>query len=151
MLTQVGQGGLLFRLTCSVGLCGGRGTADKYHWRVRGALAVSRPRWVCPRSQHVCFPVYTAQASGCSAGSRPGLRALPRSKQLRFRFSGTPQRGRLGWACILCLPRLSSSGNQVRGERALLRCGAFYHRPGPSRSGFRAPQSLACRVSLLGS
>ena len=29
-------------------------------------------------------------------------RALPRSKPLRFRFSGTPQRHRLSWACILC-------------------------------------------------
>ena len=55
----------------------------------------------------VCaFPVYTAQAPGCSAGelskAGPGLRALPRSKPLRFRFSGTPQRHKLGWACILC-------------------------------------------------
>ena len=55
----------------------------------------------------VCaFPVYTAQAPGCSAGELskegPGLRALPRSKPLRFRFLGTPQRCRLGWACILC-------------------------------------------------
>ena len=32
----------------------------------------------------------------------PGLCALPRSTLLRFRFSGTPQRHRLGWACVLC-------------------------------------------------
>ena len=55
----------------------------------------------------VCaFPVYTAQASGCSAGELskvgPGLCALSRSKLLRFRFLGIPQRHRLGWACILC-------------------------------------------------
>ena len=30
----------------------------------------------------------------------PGLHALPRSKPLRFRFSGTPQRRRLSW--VLC-------------------------------------------------
>ena len=52
------------------------------------------------------FPVYTAQAPGCSAGklskAGPGLHAHPRSKPLRFRFSGTPQRCRLGWACVLC-------------------------------------------------
>ena len=51
------------------------------------------------------FPVYTAQAPGCSEGelskAGPGLRALPRSKLLRFRFLSTPQRQRLGWACIL--------------------------------------------------
>ena len=40
------------------------------------------------------------------------LHALPRPKLLRFRFSGTPQRRRLGWACVLCLPRPSSSGSQ---------------------------------------
>ena len=55
----------------------------------------------------VCaFPVYTAQAPGCSAGELskvgPGLRAHPRSTPLRFRFLGTPQRHRLGWACALC-------------------------------------------------
>ena len=43
----------------------------------------------------VCaFPVYTAQALGCSAGELskvgPVLRALPRSKPLRVRFSGIP-------------------------------------------------------------
>ena len=55
----------------------------------------------------VCaFPVYMAQAPGCSAGelskAGPGFHALPGSKLLRFRFSGTPQRHRLIWACILC-------------------------------------------------
>ena len=55
----------------------------------------------------VCaFPVYTAQALGCSAGelseAGPGLHAIPRSKPLRFRFSGTPQRHRFSWACALC-------------------------------------------------
>ena len=32
----------------------------------------------------------------------PGLHAPPRSKLLRFRHSGSPQRHRLGWACVLC-------------------------------------------------
>jgi len=32
----------------------------------------------------------------------PGLRALSRSKPLRFRFSSTPPRCELSWACILC-------------------------------------------------
>ena len=52
------------------------------------------------------FLVYTAQAPGCSAGelskTGPGLCALPRSKLLRFRSLGTPQRHRLSWACVLC-------------------------------------------------
>ena len=69
-------------------------------------LAVIRPHWVCPISWRACFPCLY-----CS-GSRllfwdllevgPGLHALPRSKLLRFRYLGTPQRCRLGWACVLC-------------------------------------------------
>ena len=39
-LTQEGEGSHLFRLTCSVVLWGGRNTAKKYHWHVRGVLAV---------------------------------------------------------------------------------------------------------------
>ena len=55
----------------------------------------------------VCaFPVYTAQVQSCSAGElskmAPGFCAFPRSKLLRFRFLGIPQRHRLGWVCILC-------------------------------------------------
>ena len=55
----------------------------------------------------VCaFRVYTAQAPGFSAGklskAGPGLHALPRSTLLMFRFLGTPQRHRLGWACVSC-------------------------------------------------
>ena len=61
---------------------------------------------LAPAHGMCAFPVYTAQAPGCSAGelskAGPGLRALPRSKLLRFRFLGTPQRCRLCWACALC-------------------------------------------------
>ena len=38
----------------------------------------------------------------------------PRSKPLRFRHSGSPQRRRLGWACILC-------PSQVRAAQ-VMRC-----------------------------
>ena len=58
------------------------------------------------------------QAPGCFAGelskAGPGLCALPRSKLLRFRFLGTPQMHRLGWACVLC-------PSQVR-EAQVTRC-----------------------------
>ena len=63
-------------------------------------------------------PVYTAQAPGCSAeelskvGS--GFCVLARSKMLRFWFSGTPQRHRLSWTCVLC-------PSQVLGAQAI-RC-----------------------------
>ena len=53
-LTQGGEGGHLFRLTCSVVLRRGKNTANKHHWPVWGVLAVYAPHWVCPSSpRHV--------------------------------------------------------------------------------------------------
>ena len=67
-------------------------------------------------THRVCaFPVYTAQAPGCSAGelckAGPRLCVLPRSKPFWFRFSGTPQRCTLIWVCVLC-------PSQVRAAQA---------------------------------
>ena len=49
---------------------------------------------------HSVSRVYTAKAPGCSAGALskvgPVFCTLPRSKLVRFRFSG------LGWVCVLC-------------------------------------------------
>ena len=82
-------------------------------------------------------------------GMGPKLCALPRSKLLRFRFSGTPQRRRLRWACVLCC----SSFRAAQATRCLvsaLSSGAVHlHLPGPSHL-FRRP-SPVCHVSLLGS
>ena len=88
----------------------------------------------------VCaFPVYTAQAPGCSAGELskvgPGLRALPRSKPLRFRFLGTTQRHRLSWACILCPSQVQAAQATRCLASALSQSGgASYHLPHPSCS-----------------
>ena len=75
----------------------------KQHWHV---LTVSQPHWACPCSQHVCPPCPHCSGSRllCQEPSEagPGLHAPPRSKPLRFRHSGSPQRRRLGWACVLC-------------------------------------------------
>ena len=86
----------------------------------------------------VCaFPVYTAQAPGCSAGvlskAGPLFQALPKSKFPRFRFSGTPQSHRLSWACVLC----PSQVEQLRWPGAWwAHCPrwavCFNHLPGPS-------------------
>ena len=46
----------------------------------------------------------------------PGLRAPPKSKPLRFRHSSSPQRHRLGWACVLCPSQVRVA--QVFGERS---------------------------------
>ena len=104
VLTQRGEGGHLFSLTCSVG--------REEHCKQISLACVGSARSVwttlgLPQLTVACaFQVYTAQAPGCSAGELskvgPGLCALPRSKPLRFRFSGTPQRHRLSWACVLC-------------------------------------------------
>ena len=87
-------------------LWGERNTANQYHWPVWGVLAVFPPHWVCPHSQQVCFPSLHCTGSRllCRELSEasPQLYALSRSKPLRFRNSGTPQRCRLSWACILC-------------------------------------------------
>ena len=47
-------------------------------------------------------------------GASLGLPAPPRSKPLRFRHSGSPQRRRLSWACVLC-------SSQVRAAQ-VMRC-----------------------------
>ena len=46
----------------------------------------------------------------------PGLHAPPRSKPLRLRHSGSPQRRRLCWACVLC-------PSQVREAQVFGKCG----------------------------
>ena len=71
---------------------------------------------------------HTAPAPACgahSSGSRllsrelseasPGLHAPPRSKPRRLRHSGSPQRRRLSWACVLCPSQVRVA--QVFGER----------------------------------
>ena len=101
-LTQGGGGGhFLGSLVQSC--CGEGGTLQTNNTRV---LAVSRPPWVCPHSQCVCFPSLPCLGSRLLcwelSEAGPGLYALPRSKPLRFRHSGSPQRCRLGWAWVLC-------------------------------------------------
>ena len=78
-----------------------------------------------PQLMVVCAsPVFIAQALGCSAGmlskADPAFPALPRSKLLRFRFSATPQRHRLGWGAFVPFLGPSSSGDQVLGECTVL-------------------------------
>ena len=112
--TQGGQQWTLFLGSLVHSRCGREGRC-KQHWRV---LAVSQPHWACPHSQHACPPCPDCSGSRLlhqepsEAGS--GLHAPPRSKPLRFRHSGSPQRCRLGRACVLCL-------SQVRAAQ-VMRC-----------------------------
>ena len=100
-------------------------------------LALSQPHWACPHSQHVCPLCPHCSGSRLlhreSSEAGPGLHAPPRSKLLRFRHSSSPQRRRLGWACILC-------PSQVRAAQ-VIRClvsavTATHHLPYPCRSVF---------------
>ena len=89
-------------------------------------------------------------------GAGPALRALPRSKPLRFRFLSTPQRHRLGWACVLCPSQVQaaqatgclvsslSPGGAVRLITSPVLAARF------PRCAVGAP-SQVCRVSPLGS
>ena len=129
-LTQAGGDGLSFRLASSVQSC----------YRVGGALQTDIA--VCgehsPCSSHtgfaphrgVCaFPVYTAQAPGCSIWSRPcvecgsSFRVLHKSAEVAPAF------------CVF--PGLSGSGSQRLG-RPLPGCGA----PFPSAAAGRVSGTL---------
>ena len=94
-----------------------------------GVLAVSGPHWVCPCSQRVCFPGLHCSGSRLLSWelskAGPGLRALPRSKPLKFRFLGTPQRHRLGWACVLC-PSQVRAAQATRCLESALSTGAIH-------------------------
>ena len=97
------------------------------------------------------FPVYTSQALGCSSRelseAGPWLHELPRSKPLRFRFSSTPQRCRLGWVPF---PVPISSDNQALivspgGECVL----SPPHSQPPSFLGGSARSHLRCAMCLF--
>ena len=99
----------------------------------------------------VCaFPVYTAQAPGCSAGELskggPGLCLFPRSTPLGS-GSQVPHKDTDSAGPAFCdLPRPSSSGDRVLGECILPRWGsASYHLPHPSRlvSSVRSRSTLS--------
>ena len=66
-------------------------------------------------------PTHGAHSSGSRllrwepSEAGPGLHAPPRSKPLRFRHSGSPQRRRLAWACVLRPSQVRVA--QVFGER----------------------------------
>ena len=94
---EVRGGHFFFRLAWSAVLWRGRNTGSNCHWRVltRGLPPLTArvlSRLHCSDSGLLCREL--SDASPC-------LHALLRSGPLRFRVSGTPQRRRLGWACVL--------------------------------------------------
>ena len=116
-------------LTCSVALWGGR---DGHCKQITLACA-------CSASATLGLPpAHGPHFSGSRllheepSEAGPGLHAPPRSEPLRFRHSGSLQRCRLGWACILC-------PSQVRADQ-VIRClvstvAVTYHLPATWFSG----------------
>ena len=138
-----GEGGHLFRLTCSIVLQGGRNTANKYHWHVWTTLGLP-PLLACVLSRstllrlQVALPGnYLRWALGCmyfpglnhsGSGSwvlqkgrdsvGPAFCVLSRSEQ--FRRPGawqahSPQVGR----CVLSPPRPSRSVSCLRSRSTI--------------------------------
>ena len=132
-LTQAGRGGLSFRFAGSVLLQGGRGAADR-HRCVWGALAVFRPHWVCPIQGCLCFPVYTAQAPGCSIWSGPCVECGSSFRVLHKSADSVAP-------AFCAFPGLSGSGSQGLGH-PLPGCGAPFPSAAPARTAGRVSGSL---------
>ena len=111
-LTQRGRWRTLFfffRLTCSVALWGGRDAANN-----TGVYSQCLSHTGPDLAHGACaLLARTAQALCCwrweLSEAGPGLHAPSRSKLLRFRHSGSPERHRLRWACVLCPSKLRAA------------------------------------------
>ena len=88
------------------------------------------PSWrLCPPCPH-CSGSRLLHREPSEAS--PGLHVPPRSKPLRSGHLGSPQRCRLGWACVLC-------PSQVRAAQVMClasKVAVTYHLPRPSHSVF---------------
>ena len=110
-LTQGGQWWRLFFL----------GSLVQSHCREGGMLQTNDTGMCLQCLSHAePVPAHGTHSSGSRLLRRepseagPALHAPPRSKPLRLRHSGSPQRCRLGWACVLC-------PSQVRAAQ-MMRC-----------------------------
>ena len=100
-----------------------------------GVLAVYGPQWVCPSSQqHVLSSCTLLRLQGTLQGTVQC--ALPKSKLLRFRFLGTLQGHRLGWACVLCPSQVGTAQATRCLASALSQvgCARLNYLPGPGNS-----------------
>ena len=111
-LTQAGGGGLLFRLLVSSHCGEGRR----------------------------CFPVYAAQACGCSIWSVPCAMA-------QFQPSGVPQKRGVGCACVCAFPVRAAQA--VGSFIGALSPGAAHLLPSAVPASVSARASWVCAPSLL--
>ena len=124
-LTQGGEGGHLFRFTCSTVLRGGRNSANTTGVCGECSQCLGHtgfaPLTACVLSPSTLLRLRLLCRELSKAG--PGLCALPRSTPLRFRFPGTPQRHGLSWACVLCPSQVQAAQVTRCLTRALLPAG----------------------------
>ena len=160
-LTQGGEGGHLFSLTCSIVLQGGKNTANKYHWHVWGVLAVSGPHWVCPCSWVCVLSLsmllrFQVALQGNCLRRALGCVHFPGLSHSGLGSLVPPQGHKLCWACVLC-------PSQVRAAQAA-RYLVNTHSPGGAVRLITSPvpaaqcpgcaagaPSQVCHVSPLGS
>ena len=103
--------------------------------------AVFRPHWVCPRSRVCAFPVYTAQAPGCSIWSGPCAEC---GSSFRVLHKSADSVG----PAFCAFP--AGAAQAARGLRPLSPGGAPSPLHGPSLS-FRSRAGPVRLVSVLGS
>ena len=116
-LTQAFGGGLLFSFASSVQSCYGEGGALQTDIAVCGEHSpCSGHTGFAPLTGVCAFPVYTAQAPGCSIGSVPCIACGP--------SFGVLHKGADSVVPAFCaFPGLSSSGSQELDGRTLHGCG----------------------------
>ena len=111
--------------------------------RARSALGLA-PLTACVLSWSTLIRLQVVQGKS-KAG--PGLCSLPRSKLLRFRFSGTPQRHRLCWTAFCALPRSEELRRPGSWRAHCPRWSVHLnHLPGPSRS----VSWVCCKTAISG-
>ena len=143
-LTQAGGGGLLFRFASSVQSCRREGGALQTDTDVCGEHSpCSRHTGFAPHRGVCAFPVYTAQAPGCSIRSGPcvecgsSFRVLHKSAD-----SDVP--------AFCAFPGLSVSGSQ-RLERPLPGRGTPFPSAAPACAASRVPAACFCLGELASS
>ena len=125
-MTQAGGGDLLFRFASSVQSCCGEGGALRADIAVCGEHSPCSGHTGSARYRGVCaFPVYTAQAPGCSIWSGPCVECSSGFQVLQKTADSV--------APVFCaFPGLGSSGSQRLG--ALSPGGARLFPPWPQRA-----------------
>ena len=111
-LTQAGGGGLLLRLTLFSPAAGREGRCRQMSLACVGSARSAPATLGLPRPRVCAFPVYTAQAPGCSIGSGPCVAC---GSSFRVLHKSTDSVG----PAFCAFPGRSSSGSQELDGRTL--------------------------------